>query len=255
MKILSIVNQKGGVGKTTTALNTATALAVLDYKVLVIDFDPQGNLSSGLGIPLQERQNKTIYDALLNNDDININDVIFNTKIDNLDILTADTNLSAFEVEVFNKENREFLLSNLLNLVATGYDYVIIDCPPSLGFLTINALTCSDYVLIPLQCEFFALEGLSHLLETLERIKTNLNSKLVINGILLTMYDKRNRLTEHVENDVRECLGDLVYKTVIPRNIKLTESTSFGIPTIIYDQHCSGSIAYINFVKEMLKKL
>ena len=139
--------------------------------------------------------------------------------------------------------------------VSTNYDYVIIDCPPSLGFLTINALTCSDYVLIPLQCEFFALEGLSHLLETLERIKINLNSKLVINGILLTMYDKRNRLTEHVEKDVRECLGDLVYKTVIPRNVKLTESTSFGIPTIIYDQHCSGSIAYINFVKEMLKKL
>lgn len=255
MKILSVVNQKGGVGKTTTTLNTATALAVLDYKVLVIDFDPQGNLSSGFGISLSDRQNKTVYDILLNNENVNINDIIFNTKIENLDILTADTNLSAFEVEVFNKDDREFILYNLLQQVSTNYDYVIIDCPPSLGFLTINALTCSDYVLIPLQCEFFALEGLSHLLETLERIKINLNSKLVINGILLTMYDKRNRLTEHVEKDVRECLGDLVYKTVIPRNVKLTESTSFGIPTIIYDQHCSGSVAYINFVKEMLKKL
>ncbi|MBO4956290.1 MAG: ParA family protein [Rickettsiales bacterium] len=254
MKILSVVNQKGGVGKTTTALNVSAALAVLDYKVLVVDFDPQGNLSSGFGIGLSDRQDKTVYNVLLDESG-SINDIIFKTKINNLDVLTADTNLSAFEIEVFNKDNREFILSNLLDRISNKYDYVIIDCPPSLGFLTINSLACSNYVLIPLQCEFFALEGLSHLLETLERVKVNLNPKLTINGVLLTMYDRRNKLTEQVENDVRGCLGDLVYKTVIPRNVKLTESTSFGIPTIIYDQNCSGSIAYINFVKEMVKRL
>lgn len=254
MKILSVVNQKGGVGKTTTSLNVSSALAVLGYKVLVIDFDPQGNLSSGFGFNLQDRVNKTIYDALTNKN-TDINSVIFKTKIKNLDVLTSNTNLAAFEIEIFDKKDREFYLQNAINNISTKYDYVIIDCPPSLGFLTINSLVCSDYVLIPLQCEFFALEGLSHLLETLEMVKTNINPKLAINGVLLTMYDRRNKLTEQVENDVRDCLGDLVYKTVIPRNVKLTESTSFGIPTIIYDQNCSGSIAYINFVKEMVKKI
>ena len=253
MTILSVVNQKGGVGKTTTVLNISAALAVLDYKILVIDFDPQGNLSSGLGINSNDRSQKTIYDVL--NNSININDAIFKTKLNNLDIIVSDINLSAFEIEISNEENREFFLKNVISQLNTKYDYIIIDCPPSLGFLTINSLAASDYVLIPLQCEFFALEGLSHLLETLERIKISFNEKLSILGIVLTMYDKRNKLTEQVEKDVRECLGDLVYNTVIPRNVKLTESTSFGIPTIIYDQSCTGSTAYINFVKEMVKKI
>lgn len=254
MKIISVVNQKGGVGKTTTSLNISTALAVSGYKILTIDFDSQGNLSSGFGIGLADRENKTIYDVLVN-ENININDIIFNTKIENLDVLVANINLSAFELDVVDKDGREFILQNIINKIENEYDYIIIDCPPSLNLLTINALVCSDYVLIPLQCEFFALEGLSHLLETLERIKQNFNSKLTINGVLLTMYDRRNKLTEQVENDVRECLKDLVYESVIPRNVKLTESTSFGIPTIIYDQHCSGSIAYINFAKELINRL
>ena len=203
---------------------------------------------------MSERFEKTIYDVLINNN-LDINDIIFKTRVNKLDVLTSNTDLSAFEIEVFDRKDREFILQNLIDKITKKYDYIIIDCPPSLGFLTINALSCCNYVLIPLQCEFFALEGLSHLLETLERVKTNINPKLTINGILLTMYDKRNKLTEQVEKDVRECLGDLVYKTVIPRNVKLTESTSFGIPTIIYDQNCSGSVAYINFVKEMIKRL
>lgn len=248
-KIISIVNQKGGVGKTTTVLNISAALAVLGNRVLTIDFDPQGNLSSGFGI---ENRNKTIYRALC--EEITIQDAIQKTKIDNLDILASDINLAAFEIEIINSNNREYRLAETLNKIAENYDYILIDCPPSLGLLTINSLVASNSVLIPLQCEFFALEGLSHLLETSERIKSNFNERLFINGILLTMYDRRNKLTEQIEVDVRNCLGDLVYKSVIPRNIKLAESTSFGIPTILYDRNCSGSTAYINFVKELIKK-
>lgn len=252
MNIISIVNQKGGVGKTTTTLNVSAALAILDYKVLVVDFDPQGNLSSGLGLDSSVREDKTIYDILTSKSEINSS--IIKTKIDNLDILTSDINLAAFEIEITNLENRESFLYNILKDFDNIYDFVLIDCPPSLSFLTVNALTTSDNVLIPLQCEFFALEGLSNLLETLDRIKNNFNHKLNIMGVLLTMYDKRNKLTEQVEKDVRGCLGDLVYETVIPRNVKLAESASFGIPAIIYDQNCSGSNAYINFVKEMVRK-
>lgn len=248
-KIISIVNQKGGVGKTTTVLNVSAALAVLGNKVLTIDFDPQGNLSSGFGV---ENRNKTIYRALC--EEITIQDAIQKTKIDNLDILVSDINLAAFEIEIINLVDREHRLSKALSKIAENYDYILVDCPPSLGLLTINSLVASNSILIPLQCEFFALEGLSHLLETSDRVKYNFNEKLSINGILLTMYDRRNKLTEQVEFDVRNCLGDLVYKNVIPRNIKLAESTSFGIPTILYDRNCSGSTAYINFVKELIKR-
>jgi chromosome partitioning protein len=251
-KIISVVNQKGGVGKTTTVLNVAAALAVMDYRVLIVDLDPQGNSSSGMGIENSARKNKTIYDVLTNK--IGISRAIIKTKIKNIDILSSNMNLAAFEVEVRDFKNREKYLFNALNNVKNDYDYILVDCPPSLGFLTINSLTASNCVLIPLQCEFFALEGLINLLETINKIKGNFNRELNILGILLTMYDKRNKLTEQIENDVRKCLEDLVYETVIPRNIKLTESTSFGIPSIVYDQSCSGSIAYINFVKEMVKK-
>lgn len=248
-KVISIVNQKGGVGKTTTVLNMAAALAVLGNKTLVIDFDPQGNLSSGLGI---ENRKKTIYDVLCG--ETNISSATIETQIENLSIIPSDMNLAAFEIEIIDKSNREYLLDKELNKIRNNYDYIIIDCPPSLGLLTVNALTASNSIIIPLQCEFFALEGLSHLLETSERIKSNFNAKLHINGVLLTMYDKRNKLTEQIENDVRDYLGELVYKNVIPRNVRLAESTSFGMPAIIYDMNCSGSTAYINFVKELVKR-
>jgi chromosome partitioning protein len=251
-KIISIVNQKGGVGKTTTTINASAVLATVGHKILAIDFDPQGNLSSGVGIENSARRNKTIYDILTKGAGIDTS--IIKTKVANLDVLTSDINLAAFEAEVGNLENREYYLDDILKTLNTKYDYILIDCPPSLGFLTINSLVASDHVIIPLQCEFFALEGLSNLLETLDRIKDNFNKKLSVLGVLLTMYDKRNKLTEQVERDVRECLGSLVYKTIIPRNVKLTESTSFGAPTIVYDQFCSGSIAYVNFVKEMVNK-
>lgn len=247
-KVISIVNQKGGVGKTTTVLNISAALAVLGNKTLVIDFDPQGNLSSGLGI---EERNNTIYSILCGE---NINNGIKKTKIEKLDIVPSDMNLVAFEIENINKNDREYILDRKLSEIDNSYDFIIIDCPPSLGLLTVNALSTSDSIIIPLQCEFFALEGLSHLLETSERIKSNFNNKLYIDGILLTMYDKRNKLTEQIEKDVRDYLGELVYKNVIPRNVRLAESTSFGMPAIVYDMNCSGSVAYINFVKELVKR-
>lgn len=249
--IISVVNQKGGVGKTTTSLNVATCLAVTKKKTLLIDFDPQSNLSSGLGYRNQE---KSIYNLLIEKNK-NIKDYIIKTKVDNLDIIPSNIDLSAFETDIFTQKDREFFLKNKLDNISEEYDYIIIDCPPSLGFLTINALSASDKVLIPMQCEFFSLEGISYLLETLDRIKTNFNSKLSILGVLFTMYDKRNKITTQIENDVRSCLGDFVFNTIIPRNVKLTESTSFGVPAIIYDQNCSGSIAYINLTKEIIKKL
>ncbi|MDR1425886.1 MAG: AAA family ATPase [Rickettsiales bacterium] len=250
-KIISIVNQKGGVGKTTTALNVASGLAVLGNRVLAVDLDPQGNMSSGLGIELKARFN-TIYDVLMGNSQID--ESIRKTKVENLDGLVSNMDLAAFEIEAIGLERREYVLRDKLESTVGNYDYILIDCPPSLGLLTINSLTTSNSMLIPLQCEFFALEGLSHLLETAERIKANFNGGLCVDGILLTMYDRRNRLTEQVENDVRSCLGDLVYRTAIPRNVKLSESTSFGIPAIIYDKNCAGSIAYVNFIEELVDR-
>lgn len=251
MKIISVVNQKGGVAKTTTVINMAGILSAINYNVLVIDFDPQGNASSGLGF-LSTNREKNIYNVLIGGDDINTN--IQKTNIPHLDILTANIDLATTEIELINRENRENILKNFLKKIKKNYDYILIDCPPSLGMLTVNSLTASDSVLIPLQCEFFAIEGLAHLLETIERIKTNFNQQLVINGVVLTMYDKRNKLTNAVEKDVRGCLGDLVYETVIPRNIRITEATSHGLPAILYDSNCSGSISYMKLVEEMIKR-
>ncbi|WP_316354615.1 ParA family protein [Candidatus Trichorickettsia mobilis] len=248
---IAIVNQKGGVGKTTTTINLSTVLATTNANILVIDLDPQGNTSTGFGVSQQDRKNN-IYQALIG--EISINQCIIATQVPNLNIITANTNLSAIELELVLLKDREYVLSKILRSLDRTYDYIIIDCPPSLSLLTINALVAADKVLIPMQCEFYSLEGLSHLLKTIELIEKNLNPKIKIIGILFTMYDKRNRLTEQVEEDVRRCLGDLVFNTTIPRNVRLSEAPSYGQPAILYDHKCSGSIAYIELTKEILDK-
>ncbi|MCX4084654.1 AAA family ATPase [Rickettsia hoogstraalii] len=251
MKVIAIVNQKGGVAKTTTTVNLATAFAAVNKKILVIDLDPQGNSSTGFGISQQQRKN-TIYQVLTNL--IKWKDAIISTDIPNLEIITSNTNLSAAELDLTKLKDREYILMKLLEEIKILYDYIIIDCPPSLNLLTVNALVASDEVLIPMQCDFYSLEGLSHLLKTIKIVEKKLNPKIKIAGILFTMYDKRNRLTEQVEDDVRKCLGELVFKTVIPRNIKLSEAPSYGKPAIIYDYKCSGAVAYIELTKEILER-
>lgn len=250
-KVFSIVNQKGGVGKTTTAINLATAFAAIKKKILLIDADPQGNASTGFGIPPAQRQ-KTIYEVLIG--ECSIKDAIIPTRIPNLKIVTSTVDLSACEIELADAEKREYILRKALKEVIHDFDCILIDCPPSLGMLTINALTASDSILIPMQCEFFALEGLSHLLTTLDLVKENLNHHLKIGGIVLTMHDRRNKLTEQVEIDVRDFLKDKVFKHIVPRNVRLSEAPSHGLPGIIYDPKCPGSVSYIKLAKEILVK-
>jgi len=250
-RVLSVVNQKGGVGKTTTTVNLATALAAVDKKVLIIDFDPQGNASTGLGIS-QNKREITSYELVLG--EASVGKAIQKTAVPNLHIIPATIDLSGAEIEMVTMAKREFRLKEALSENPYNYDYILIDCPPSLGLLTINALVAADAVLIPLQCEFYALEGLSHLVKTVELVKANLNRDLSIHGIVLTMYDRRNKFTEQIENDVREYFGEKVYNSVIPRNIRMSEAPSHGKPALIYDMNCAGSKAYIKLASELLKR-
>jgi len=250
-KIFSVVNQKGGVGKTTTAINLASSFAIKEKRVLLIDLDPQGNTSTGMGIEFSQRQN-TIYEILTG--ETKLSAAIMPTSIKNLKLITSTVDLAVLDIEIASIENREYILQKALNLVLTEYDIIIIDCPPSLGLITINAMVASNNILIPMQCEFFSLEGLSHLLNTIDLIKQNFNDDLSISGIILTMHDKRNKLTEQVEKDVRDFLGEKVYQTCIPRNIKLSEAPSHGMPGIIYDPKSLGARCYQELAEEILKK-
>ena len=247
-KIISVTNQKGGVGKTTTTINLATSLAAINKNVLIVDFDPQGNASTGLGLSYESR-NPSIYEMIYNKK--LIFEGIKETIIPGLKIIGANTDLAAAEVELTNFEKREFVLKNIFNNL-TNFDFVFIDCPPALGLLTINSLVASDTVLIPLQSEFFALEGLSALMKTIDLIQQNYNNSLQIEGILLTMLDKRNSLSSLVEKDVREHFGKKVYNTTIPRNVKISEAPSHGKPALVYDTQCAGSLAYIELAKEVI---
>ncbi len=250
-RIISVVNQKGGVGKTTTAVNMATALAAIGKKVLVIDLDPQGNASTGLGIE-PSRRIHTSYDVLIGS--CKLEQAAVATAIPRLSVAPSTIDLSGAEIELVNMERREFQLKQALSSMPGLWDYAIIDCPPSLGLLTINALTASDAVLIPLQCEFYALEGLSHLLKTIRLIQAKLNPRIAIHGVVLTMYDRRNKLTEQIEADVRGFLGSEVYKTVIPRNVRMSEAPSHGKPALVYDLKCPGSQAYLKLARELIQR-
>lgn len=250
-KIISLANQKGGVGKTTTAINLAAALAQQNKKVLLVDADPQANASSGLGIDIKELES-TIYECLVNGNDPH--DAVVPTAVDNLSLIPSHIDLVGAEIEMLNIPNRETLLKNILGQLRADYDYVLIDCSPSLGLITVNALTASDSVIIPVQCEFFALEGIAKLLNTIKIIKSQLNPSLQIEGFLLTMYDNRLRLSNQVYEEVKRHFGDLVFNAVISRNVRLSEAPSHGMSVLEYDPQSKGALNYIALAKELIKR-
>jgi chromosome partitioning protein len=254
MRVLALANQKGGVGKTTTAINLGTALAAIGERVLILDLDPQGNASTGLGVDRKSRRGST-YDVM--SGDRALVDVIQETAVPNMWLAPSTLDLLGVELEIADQKDRVTRLRNAIATLTTGdnrFGYVLIDCPPSLNLLTINALTASDAVLVPLQCEFFALEGLSQLLKTVEQVRLTLNPRLSIQGVVLTMYDPRNNLSGQVMADVREFMGEKVYQTVIPRNVRVSEAPSYGKPVLLYDLKCSGSQAYLKLASEVIQR-
>ncbi len=250
-RVLALANQKGGVGKTTTAINLGTALAATHKSVLIIDLDPQGNASTGLGLEADNRP-ITTYEVLLGEETLNA--AAMKTAVPGLYVVPSTRELSGAEIEMIDIDRREHRLAGAVDALEGDWDYILIDCPPSLGLLTLNALVAADAIFVPLQCEFFALEGLSHLLHTVERVRQALNPRLEIQGVVLTMFDKRNNICDMVESDVRSHFGDKVYKTVIPRNVRISEAPSYGQPALLYDLRCKGSQAYVHLASEMIRR-
>ena len=250
-RIIAIANQKGGVGKTTTSINLSASLAELGKKVLTIDMDPQGNTTSGLGIDKNQVEN-TVYELLL--EEVSTDECIYTSVTEGLDVIASNINLSGAEVELISIENKEFLLKEKINLLRDNYDYIVIDCPPSLNLLTINAMTTSDTVLVPIQCEYYALEGLSQLIHTIELIKERLNPDLEIEGVVFTMFDGRTNLSLQVVENVKENLNRNIYKTIIPRNVRLAEAPSYGMPINLYDPKSKGTESYLLLAEEVINK-
>lgn len=250
-RIIAIANQKGGVGKTTTAINLSASLASLGKKVLAIDMDPQGNMSSGLGVDKNEVE-KTVYDLIIGN--IGIEECIYEEVIENLDVLPSNIDLSAAEIELIGVDNKEYILRDEVNKVKEKYDFIIIDCPPALSMLTINAMTTSDSVLVPIQCEYYALEGLSQLIHTIELVQERLNPELEMEGVVFTMYDARTNLSLQVVENVKDNLNQNIYKTIIPRNVRLAEAPSYGMPINLYDPKSKGTESYLLLAEEVINK-
>jgi chromosome partitioning protein len=250
-KVISLANQKGGVGKTTTAINLGASLAVLEKKTLIIDADPQANSTSGTGFDLKKVKT-SIYECLI--DDVDPNRIILNSELEHLDLIPSHIDLVGAEIEMLNMPEREFMLKKVVEKVRDKYDYILIDCSPSLGLITVNALTAADSIIIPVQCEYFALEGLGKLLNTIKIIQSRLNPELEIEGFLLTMYDARLRLSNQVVEEVRKHFQEMVFETIIQRNIKLSEAPSFGKPAVMYDAESKGAISYLNLAREILQK-